>query len=67
MYREKITHCSPIIENIYGKDYPFICKDSKDLWIEIKTEEEATLIQAIEYHQSLTFDYVKRLQEWTEK
>ena len=62
MYRAKITHCAPIIENIYGENYPYYLKDAHDLWIEVKSEEEASTIDLIERHQALTFQYVEQLQ-----
>lgn len=62
MYRAKITHCAPIIENILGANYPYYLKDAHDLWIEVKSEEEASTIDLIERHQALTFQYVEQLQ-----
>lgn len=66
MYRAKITHCAPIIENIYGANYPYYLKDVHDLWIEVKSEEEASTIDLIERHQVLTFQYVEQLQKLIE-
>lgn len=66
MYRAKITHCAPIIENIYGKNYPYYLKDAHDLWIEVKSEKEASTIDLIEIHQGLTFQYVELLQNISE-
>lgn len=62
MYRAKITHCAPIIENIYGANYPYYCKDAHDLWIEVKSEEEASIIDNIELHQTRTFQDVQELE-----
>lgn len=61
MHRTKITHCAAIIANLYGTNYPYICKDKNDTYIEVKTEEEAATIEAIEYEQSKTFEYVELL------
>lgn len=57
----KITHCAPIIENIYGSCYPSITKDGHDVWIEVKTPDEVLLIDIIEYHQEWTYKYVQQL------
>ncbi len=67
MYRVKITHCAPIIENILGANYPYYLKDDHDLWIEVKSEEEASTIDLIERHQALTFQYVEQLQNIIEE
>lgn len=63
MYRAKITHCAPIIENIYGKKHHYYMKDAKDLWIKVNSEDEASTIDLIERHQALTFLYVELLQK----
>lgn len=65
-YRVKITHCAPIIDNILGANYPYYCKDDKDLLIEVNSEEEASTIDLIEKHQVLTFQYVEQLQKLIE-
>lgn len=57
----KITHCAPIIANIYGSCYPSITKDGHDVWIEVKTLDEALLIDAIEHHQVWTYNNVQKL------
>lgn len=63
MYRVKITHCAPIIENIYGANYPYYCKDNKDLYIEVRTGKEEYLIDLIEQQQAATFKVVELLNE----
>lgn len=63
MYKQKITHCAPIIDNIYGKDYPYISKEGKDIWIEVETEYEAVSICSIETNQKWTFELVQQLTE----
>lgn len=67
MYRVKITHCAPIIENIYGSQYPYYLRDVHDLWIEVKTMKEQTLIDFIEEFQEKTFLYVQKLQKAIEE
>lgn len=63
MYRTKITHCAAIIANIYGADYPYICKDKYDTYIEVKTEEEASTIGLIDAHSAIIYQYVKYLED----
>lgn len=63
MYRVKITHCAPIIENIYGANYPYYCKDKKDLYIEVRTGKEEYFIDLIEQLQATTFKVVELLNE----
>lgn len=63
MYRAKITHCAPIIENILGANYPYYLKDDHDLWIEVKSVEEASIIEFIEHYQARTFQYVQKLED----
>ena len=62
-YRAKITHCASIIANIYGSQYPYITKDDHDVWIEVTTEEQASIIAMIEHYQSKTYEAVKYLTE----
>lgn len=62
MYRVKITHCAPIIENILGANYPYYLKDDHDLWIEVDSDEEASIIENIELLQTKTFQEVQVLE-----
>lgn len=57
----KITHCAPIIANIYGRRYSFFTREGRDVWIEVKTPDEVRLIDIIEYHQEWTYKYVQQL------
>lgn len=47
MYRAKITDCYQVIECIYDMRKMFVCHDVKDTYIEVKTEEEAELIERL--------------------
>lgn len=67
MHRAEITHCAPIIENIYGSQYPYYCRDAERLFIEVKTSREWCAIEDIEYHQKKTFSYVQELQKAIEE
>lgn len=62
MYRAKITHCASIIANIYGSSYPYIIKDARDIYIEVRTTQEVILIEDIEMYQRATFERVKNLE-----
>lgn len=62
----KITHCAPIIENIYGSWIPTITKEGRDVWIEVETPLEAQIIEAIEWLQTRTYIHVQRLTQIVE-
>lgn len=44
-YRAKCTKCETMISTLYRK--PIIVQDSKDTYIEVRTEKEADLIETI--------------------
>lgn len=60
-YRAKITNIVPLIRNISKYSERYICKDTKDLYIEVETEEEQSLIELIDYYQFATFETYKKL------
>lgn len=64
-YRAKITNIVPQIRNIskYAKSY--ICRDTQDLYIEVETEEEAELIEELNYTYQKAFAIYNELIEKT--
>lgn len=52
-----------IIANIYGSNYPYICKDKKNTYIEVNDLHEARVIEDINAYQCGTFNSVKKLEE----
>lgn len=65
-YRAKMTYCIPQMMNVYEKGNAYVCKDAKDTYLYVNTQEEAELIEEINdhFHQALQ-QYIKliKLQE----
>lgn len=53
-YRAKCTKCETMIRTLYRK--PIIVQDSKDTYIEVRTEKEADLIETINNAAGVTND-----------
>ena len=51
-YRVKITNCMPQIDNIYDLSGSYIIKEQNEIFLDVKTEEEAKLIEELEQHQT---------------
>lgn len=51
-YRVKITNCMPQIDNIYDLSGSYIIKEQNEIFLDVKTEEEAQLIEELEQHQT---------------
>lgn len=64
-YRAKITNIVPQIRNIskYAKSYN--CRDTQELYIEVDTEEEAELIEELNYIYQKAFAIYNELIEKT--
>lgn len=51
-YRVKVTNCRPQIDNIYDLSGCYIINKQNEIFFEVKTEEEARLIEELEKHQT---------------
>lgn len=51
VYRAKITKIQNWVEDHYNIDYYTIVKDAKDVYIEVKDEDEAELLESINRKQ----------------
>lgn len=60
-YRAKATHCMHLIENIYDQGTLFTCRDAKDVYVEVDTEEEAAEIEILNHYSGMTEIYYSRL------
>lgn len=60
-YRAKATHCMHLIENIYDQGTLFTCRDAKDVYVEVDTEEEAAEIETLNHYSEMTEIYYSRL------
>lgn len=63
LYRVKITSCAHLFDNIYGTEYAYICKDEKEIYAEVRTEEEANLIEQLNTHQEESLRIYEELQK----
>lgn len=67
MYRAKCTHCAPLLMNTDKfKDAPF-CHDKYDTYIEVHSEELATMIEHLNGYQEGTYKTYKQILNYTEK
>lgn len=64
-YRAKITNIVPQIRNISKYAIGYICRDTQDLYIEVDTEEEAELIEELNYTYQKAFAIYNELIEKT--
>lgn len=64
-YRAKITNIVPQIRNISKYANSYICRDNEDLYIEVDTEEEAELIDELDYTYRKAFAIYNELIEKT--
>lgn len=64
-YRAKITNIVPQIRNISKYATRYICRDTKDLYIEVDTEEEVELIEELNYTYQKAFAIYNELIEKT--
>ncbi len=62
-YRAKVTHCVSQIRNINKYAAAHILKDAHDLWIDVDTEEESTLIEVFDLYMNLAIKEYKKLVE----
>lgn len=51
VYRAKITEIQSWVENHYNFNYYTIVRDAKDVYIEVKNENEAELLELINSEQ----------------
>lgn len=66
-HRAKMTYCIPQMMNVYENGKAPICKDEKDTYIEVDTEEEAELIEEINDHFQQALQLYKQLIKLQEK
>lgn len=66
-YRAKMTYCIPQMMNVYENGNANVCKDAKDTYIEVNTEEEAELIEEINNHFQQALQLYKQLIKLQEK
>ena len=66
-YRAKATHCMHLIENIYDQGTLFTCRDAKDVYVEVDTEEEAAEIDGINIYCKMIEIHYSRLVELMNK
>ena len=64
-YRAKITNIVPQIRNIKKYATRYICRDTQDLYIEVETEDEAELIEELNYTYQKAFAIYNELIEKT--
>lgn len=64
-YRAKITNIVPQIMNIKGYEHRLIYRDIEELYIEVNTEEEAELIEELNYTYQKAFAIYNELIEKT--
>lgn len=62
-YRAKITSCAHLIDNLYDFENAYICKDERDTYVDVKTEEEADLIEQLNRHQEESQRIYRELQK----
>lgn len=60
-YRAKCTHCISHLANIYDLKEMYICKDANDTYIEVDTEKEAAIIEALDYYDEQALEHYTTL------
>lgn len=67
-YRAKCTYCIAQMANTYPdrRKYP-MPTDKNDTYIEVDTEKEADLIEAINYHMRIAYEHLQNLITYIEK
>jgi len=63
MYRAKITKIQSWVESHYNLNAYFTCHDQKDFYIEVSSEAEADLLEAINKSEERTEQLKRRLIE----
>ena len=66
-HRAKMTYCIPQMMNVYENGKAYVCKDAKDTYIEVNTQEEAELIEEINDHFQQALQLYKQLIKLQEK
>lgn len=62
-----MTYCIPQMMNVYENGKAYVCKDAKDTYIEVNTQEEAELIDEINNHFQQALQLYKKLIKLQEK
>ena len=62
-YRAKATNCMHLIENIYNEGTLYVCRDVKEVYVEVDTEEEAAEIENLNHYCEMIETSYSRLVE----
>lgn len=66
-YRAKITNIIPQIKNVKKYEYNIVIHDAQDMYIDVDTEEEAELIEEMNWTYRKAFQIYKELINITTK